>query len=93
MGRHQNLSVALLSQTQELPFYCFYLLELHKLIPLHDDIPSSSSSAVGKSVQSNQARFGLSGDHCPAGSGRENINKHVEFYFSIRFIFVRPILG
>ena len=55
MGRHQNLSVALLSQTQELLFLLLYLLELLELIPLHNDIPSSSSSAIGKSGQSNQS--------------------------------------
>ena len=36
-------------------FYCFDLLELIKLIALDDDIPSSSSWAVGKSGQSKQA--------------------------------------
>ena len=48
---HQNLSVALLSQAQELPLYCFDLLEL---IALKDDIPSSSSWAIGKSRQMDQ---------------------------------------
>ena len=78
---YQNLSVALLSRAQELPFLLFNLLKLIELIPLHDDIPSSFSSAIGKSGQSNQAskqainqsRFWLYDDHCPVGSSRENV--------------------
>ena len=70
-----NLSVALLSRAQELPFIIFDLLELIKLIALYGDIPSSSSWAKGKSGQIKQsikqARFWLYDVRCPAGSGRE----------------------
>ena len=72
---HQNLSVALLSQAQELPFKMFDLLKLIQLIALYGDIPSSSSWAKGKSGQINQSinqsRFWLNDDCCPASSGPE----------------------
>ena len=44
-----------LAQLKNCLFYCFDPLKPLELIPLHDDIPSSSSCAIGKSGQIKQA--------------------------------------